>query len=107
MKGSLAPELSCESGSLLMQGSRQLDPSEDAGMTPAEEWRETEADVYCFGCLQPIVGLNQMDVDDPGVVAKCPDCLHVFCFDCDTYIHESLHNCPGCECLGSDEVNDS
>lgn len=24
----------------------------------------------------------------------------MFCFDCDAYIHESLHNCPGCESRG-------
>ncbi len=34
-----------------------------------------------------------------GVVVRCPRCKHVFCFDCDAYIHESLHNCPGCEAL--------
>eukprot|EP00947_MAST-08B_sp_MAST-8B-sp1_P005344 g5344.t1 len=26
----------------------------------------------------------------------CPDCRNVFCVDCDVYIHEILHNCPGC-----------
>ena len=34
------------------------------------------------------------------VVVACPACRCVFCFDCDTYIHESLHNCPGCEGRG-------
>ncbi|KAF6137412.1 hypothetical protein GIB67_036449 [Kingdonia uniflora] len=27
----------------------------------------------------------------------CSKCNQHFCFDCDIYIHESLHNCPGCE----------
>ncbi|XP_032239653.2 general transcription factor IIH subunit 2 [Nematostella vectensis] len=27
---------------------------------------------------------------------SCPECRHVFCLDCDIYIHESLHTCPGC-----------
>ncbi|KAF6161785.1 hypothetical protein GIB67_008546 [Kingdonia uniflora] len=27
----------------------------------------------------------------------CPKCNQHFCFDCDIYIHESLHNFPGCE----------
>lgn len=27
---------------------------------------------------------------------QCPSCLNVFCFECDLFIHESLHNCPGC-----------
>jgi len=27
---------------------------------------------------------------------QCPDCHNVFCADCDSYLHEILHNCPGC-----------
>ena len=27
---------------------------------------------------------------------RCPRCRNVFCVDCDVYIHEVLHNCPGC-----------
>lgn len=27
---------------------------------------------------------------------QCPKCLGEFCFDCDIFIHDSLHNCPGC-----------
>jgi transcription initiation factor TFIIH subunit 2 len=27
---------------------------------------------------------------------QCPNCKNWFCFDCDLFIHESLHNCPGC-----------
>lgn len=34
-----------------------------------------------------------------GVRLACPRCRQHFCFDCDLYIHESLHNCPGCESL--------
>lgn len=30
------------------------------------------------------------------VVMQCPLCNHVFCVDCDLFIHDSLHNCPGC-----------
>ena len=29
---------------------------------------------------------------------QCPACQMFFCADCDAYIHESLHNCPGCLC---------
>lgn len=29
---------------------------------------------------------------------QCPDCLNVFCADCDAFLHEALHNCPGCLC---------
>jgi len=27
---------------------------------------------------------------------QCPDCKNVLCADCDAYLHETLHNCPGC-----------
>ena len=33
------------------------------------------------------------------MVLKCPMCDQVFCYECDVYIHESLHNCPGCETI--------
>ena len=48
-----------------------------------------------------------------GVRVACPRCKQHFCFDCDIYIHESLHNCPGCESLpdirmlGKEKVNDT
>lgn len=58
--------------------------------------------VHCYGCLAPLLaeedsapgGLGPQG----GVVVRCSNCQHLFCFECDTYIHESLHNCPGCEC---------
>jgi transcription initiation factor TFIIH subunit 2 len=31
---------------------------------------------------------------------QCPECRNNFCADCDAYLHESLHNCPGCLCKG-------
>ncbi len=27
---------------------------------------------------------------------ECPECVNVFCVDCDALLHETLHNCPGC-----------
>ena len=29
-------------------------------------------------------------------VFQCSTCHHLFCLDCDLFIHESLHSCPGC-----------
>lgn len=81
---------------LLVQGS-----STQAGK---DDWQECNARVWCFGCIRPLAALpGQTLAEDPGVVVKCPDCQRVFCFDCDAYIHESLHNCPGCECIAADE----
>ncbi|CAK7901495.1 general transcription and DNA repair factor IIH subunit Ssl1p [[Candida] anglica] len=28
---------------------------------------------------------------------RCKKCQSDFCIDCDVFIHETLHNCPGCE----------
>lgn len=47
----------------------------------------------CFGCQQSL--LSHGSKSNPHV--SCPNCSHHFCLDCDIYIHESLHNCPGCE----------
>jgi transcription factor Ssl1 len=30
------------------------------------------------------------------LVLRCEDCGSLFCVDCDLFIHDSLHNCPGC-----------
>ncbi|KAJ2682710.1 hypothetical protein GGH99_004630 [Coemansia sp. RSA 1285] len=27
---------------------------------------------------------------------RCPRCKHQFCLDCDVFVHDTLHNCPGC-----------
>ncbi|GFR41049.1 hypothetical protein Agub_g1692, partial [Astrephomene gubernaculifera] len=48
---------------------------------------------YCFGCLREVAAPGQ-----PGpLTLRCGGCRHVFCFECDAYVHEQLHNCPGCE----------
>jgi len=46
----------------------------------------------CLGCKSSL----------PTPHFECPHCKHPFCLDCDTYIHESLHNCPGCESIPID-----
>ena len=40
-------------------------------------------------------------LQDLGVVVRCGECKQLFCYDCDLYIHETLHNCPGCETMAS------
>ena len=43
----------------------------------------------CYGCkLRIDVGTNSY---------SCPKCKNEFCLECDIFIHESLHNCPGCD----------
>ena len=52
--------------------------------------------VRCYGCLSDLSTSDKED-QERGVVLQCSDCKQHFCFDCDLYVHESLHNCPGCE----------
>lgn len=42
---------------------------------------------YCEGCQKSLL--------DP-TVYKCNKCSELFCNDCDLFIHETLHTCPGC-----------
>jgi transcription initiation factor TFIIH subunit 2 len=84
-----------------------------------------DCDRCCYGCLK-IIGVRKptpttakskknsggqaaaaaAPPDDPGAHRpeplrfQCPDCRNVFCADCDAYLHEALHNCPGCLCAG-------
>ncbi|GLD96155.1 hypothetical protein PINS_up004833 [Pythium insidiosum] len=52
----------------------------------AEKLRATK----CFGCLLPLAR------DPEGAAYACGACQQHFCSECDLYIHDSLHNCPGC-----------
>lgn len=44
----------------------------------------------CFGCLL------LLETDGEGAAYECTSCQNVFCSECDMYVHDSLHNCPGC-----------
>ena len=57
---------------------------------------ELHQDLLCHGCMQPLTGAEDAEAA-AGVVLSCPECRQLYCFECDTYIHKSLHNCPGCE----------
>jgi len=41
---------------------------------------------------------TKVAIQEPCLRFQCPDCLNIFCADCDAYLHETLHNCPGCLC---------
>ncbi|XP_022090466.1 general transcription factor IIH subunit 2-like [Acanthaster planci] len=47
----------------------------------------TDHPLFCFACQSQLK-------DD--TVFQCSTCDHLFCLDCDLFIHESLHSCPGC-----------
>jgi len=44
----------------------------------------------CSSC-----GLGFSPVADR-MVHQCPECMQVVCTECDLFIHETLHTCPGC-----------
>lgn len=62
---------------------------------PVELFKELEASedksksVKCFSCDKSLQA-EQKDA------AQCTLCRQVFCLDCDIFIHENLHFCPGC-----------
>lgn len=43
----------------------------------------------CTGCAR------LLDVEN-ALRLLCPRCVNVFCLDCDSFVHDSLHHCPGC-----------
>lgn len=45
--------------------------------------------VTCFGC-QATLNVEQ------NLTERCQQCQKPFCIECNVFIHESLHNCPGC-----------
>lgn len=63
-------------------------------------------DSCCFACLRPFrataaeiispSGTLQKSTDCEALRMQCPDCQNYFCIDCDAFLHETLHNCPGC-----------
>lgn len=44
----------------------------------------------CYGCCFKLEKRQEH-------LVQCPECMNIFCIDCDLFIHDTLHNCPGCE----------
>jgi hypothetical protein len=44
----------------------------------------------CRGCLENVC-------KDKKLLLRCPSCRCFFCMECDLFVHDSLHNCPGCQ----------
>ncbi|WAR15378.1 TF2H2-like protein [Mya arenaria] len=43
--------------------------------------------IYCYAC--------QGQISEQSVY-RCVKCKNLFCIDCDIFIHDTLHSCPGC-----------
>lgn len=57
---------------------------------------------YCYGCLlefpEGTTSESASTLDKyTSSRYRCPRCRNDFCIECDVFVHESLHNCPGCE----------
>ena len=53
----------------------------------------------CFSCQKtfPMLRNNKTGKLLTSSRYRCSDCSQDYCIDCDVFIHEILHNCPGCE----------
>lgn len=52
---------------------------------------------HCYGCLLQFPEGNADNTALTSSRYRCGKCGHDFCIDCDVFVHEVLHNCPGCE----------
>lgn len=62
---------------------------EEGGLEGGVQLSVEKGNVRCKGCLEPLCREGKL-------VLRCPDCRHFFCVECDLFVHDSLHNCPGC-----------
>ena len=56
----------------------------------------------CFACSLSFACESSLEEgladSEDSCAYQCPSCQHMFCIMCDVFVHEHLHNCPGCEC---------
>jgi transcription factor Ssl1 len=94
------------SGPHLAKSYHHLFPVKPFDETRVELVKSEDGDIqprYCQGCRARLEteGPQSREV----TALKCPDCACLVCFECDLYIHGTLHNCPGCELqLGAAEA---
>lgn len=52
---------------------------------------------HCYGCLLQFPAKSESSLLNASLRYRCKKCSQDFCIDCDVFVHETLHNCPGCE----------
>ncbi|XP_017781948.1 PREDICTED: general transcription factor IIH subunit 2 [Nicrophorus vespilloides] len=60
---------------------------------PAANYKELPYEhqsAICFACQKSFIADNDKQV------YECNNCKKIFCTDCDMFIHDTLHTCPGC-----------
>ncbi|CCE63386.1 hypothetical protein TPHA_0E02960 [Tetrapisispora phaffii CBS 4417] len=80
----------------LARSYHHLMPLKTFSEVPTSETFETE---NCFSCQMTFPSLRNKKTGELLTSSRyrCQDCENDFCIDCDLFIHEILHNCPGCE----------
>lgn len=73
----------------LARSYHHLIPLKNFEERPNGDERSHERSPNCFACQTKFNQNTQRYF--------CSDCENDFCIDCDVFIHEMLHNCPGCE----------
>ncbi|SCU85902.1 LADA_0D10682g1_1 [Lachancea dasiensis] len=73
-------------------------------LMPLKTFQEVEVSeifptAHCYSCQKKFPRLKNQKTQELLTSSRynCVDCGHHFCIDCDVFIHETLHNCPGCE----------
>lgn len=117
---SLPPLITSSSSRISPTSSSKIDYYDDGIKTVDVDSKlltsSKDFDRCCFACLKiiggksapPVMGdsrqqkkqnkehLLQITKEQERLRFQCPECKNVFCADCDAYLHETLHNCPGC-----------
>jgi transcription initiation factor TFIIH subunit 2 len=76
-----------------------LFPVTKYGVVTVESLQQSTLSPDCFGCdteMTPEARLPVPDGVSPTGRYRCPKCSNDFCGNCDLYIHDTLHTCPGC-----------
>ncbi|KAF9974790.1 hypothetical protein BGZ73_001724 [Actinomortierella ambigua] len=63
-------------------------------------WKDAGHATECFSCLAPFASVARTPANVQATTEsgryQCKLCSRMFCADCDVFIHDVLHNCPGC-----------
>ncbi|CDS81869.1 probable SSL1-TFIIH subunit (transcription initiation factor), factor B [Sporisorium scitamineum] len=75
----------------------------------AVPWSDVHSEAACFSCNLPFPSLQEgkersaaanKALEEAGLSAssryRCTRCSKDFCLECDAFVHEQLHVCPGC-----------
>lgn len=72
-----------------------VDSANDPATAERTRWLIDAKALRCAGC-------KILLLKSEASRSSCPRCLRAFCIDCDMFVHDSLHNCPGCGKQDSD-----